>query len=152
MAPWSEEDAAGGKKEKRKHHIQVYPCFRSGGSLPVPRPAKVLPRSIGAQQKPAKRQLASPVLATQVEEEIESLECEQLCEEASNLSSACDISTYGPAQHLLPPVSECPVRILEAPPAPVKKKQPEMGSCRKHSRCHCNLLSMETPDFFSLPA
>ena len=42
----------------------------------------------------------------------------------------------------------CPdVEQLECPPA---KKKPSLNSCRKHSRCHCNLLSLEVDDFFQV--
>ena len=34
------------------------------------------------------------------------------------------------------------------PPPPVKPKEEQ--KCRKHSRCHCNLLSIKTEDFFTI--
>lgn len=33
--------------------------------------------------------------------------------------------------------------------APVEKKKPEQR-CKKHSRCHCDLLSLDTTDFFTI--
>ena len=34
-------------------------------------------------------------------------------------------------------------------PEPVKQKKREQ-TCKKHSRCHCDLLSLETTDFFAI--
>ena len=35
------------------------------------------------------------------------------------------------------------------PPPPVEEKKPEQR-CKKHSRCHCDLLSLDTTDFFTI--
>ncbi len=44
-----------------------------------------------------------------------------------------------------------PVPSLPAPPPAQLKPKPNQG-CAKHSRCHCNLMSFDTPDFFVLKA
>ena len=47
---------------------------------------------------------------------------------------------------LVDTVSELPTK------PPTQKSTENPGSCRKHSRCHCNLFSKETEGFFALPA
>jgi len=46
----------------------------------------------------------------------------------------------------------CTVTMVQAlycdQQAQIKKK--ESQSCKKHSRCHCNLLSLDTQEFFSI--
>ena len=45
------------------------------------------------------------------------------------------------------------VNILQCdpePPSEPEPKQKDQQSCKKHSRCHCNLLSLDTSDFFTL--
>ena len=42
------------------------------------------------------------------------------------------------------------VTVIQAPlPEPVKPKKREQ-TCKKHSRCHCDMLSLETTGFFDL--
>ena len=48
---------------------------------------------------------------------------------------------------------EIQVHVLEcAPEPPSEPKKKDNQSCKKHSRCHCNLLSLDTSEFFSIKA
>ena len=45
------------------------------------------------------------------------------------------------------------VKVLQCypeEPSEPEPKQEDKQSCRKHSRCHCNLLSLDTSDFFTI--
>lgn len=54
---------------------------------------------------------------------------------------------YIPKVLICEKVEETPDQISELP---AKKSQPEEQKCRKHSRCHCHLFSLETSGFFSV--
>ncbi len=54
---------------------------------------------------------------------------------------------YIPKVLICEKVEETPDQISELP---IKKSQPEEQKCRKHSRCHCHLFSLETSGFFTV--
>ena len=41
------------------------------------------------------------------------------------------------------------VQKVQTPPPPTPEKK-NAQSCKKHSRCHCDLLSLDTTEFFSI--
>jgi len=131
---------------QRKSQIEVFPAFRSGGSLPVPKPVFVLP-----SVKPSKPILPEPSTAKEEEVRIDQLTCHDL-ELTSMTPEVCDTSLIGEDNFAQVSVHTVTVqeyaKPVEAPPPPPSKPKP--GSCEKHSRCHCALMSLEVPDFFAL--
>ena len=66
---------------------------------------------------------------------------------AATLSSQAKVSVIGQDDPVCRANVGSQVTVEECPPPPPKKKQ---NSCKKHSRCHCDLLSMKVDDFFSV--
>ena len=61
--------------------------------------------------------------------------------EASEECAAVSSSTKNVLSN---PIKPSVIKVINSEPEKPK------SSCKKHSRCHCDLLSLETTDFFSI--
>ena len=147
--------------------LQTTSCYRSSGSVPIPRPS---PLHFNSYVAPIKKKKKAPT-PTPPESTIKKVEVSNVenvdTEETTPILSILtetDIATLvdiendlsNVEQVLSPIVLVCEPTEAEAvdevPELPTKKPKDDAQSCRKHSRCHCHLFSKETDGFFSVPA
>ena len=147
--------------------LQTTSCYRSSGSVPIPRPS---PLHFNSYVAPIKKKKKAPTPAPpeptikKVEvSNIENIDTEETTPILS-ISTETDIATLVDIENdlrniqqvLSPIVLVCEPTETESvdkvPELPTKKPKDDAQSCRKHSRCHCHLFSKETDGFFSVPA
>ena len=144
--------------------LQTVSCFRSTGSMPVPRPVSlIIPHYLPHRESKKRRSLEEPpeprlelVLRHAT---VHTLDTAQLHTAGDTGDSgeavACEARARTQEEARLESVIKpAPVKIINPPPPPEPEPGPEPPKreqkCKKHSRCHCDLLSLETTDFFTI--
>ena len=139
-------------------YLQTVSCFRSTGSMPVPRPVTLILPNYLPHQNRNKRKIAEET-ATKTAHLVLQHATIETCQQqdqqtategtfedlAIDTQKASEVIVKSEAENV---IKKNLVKIIncEAPPV---KKEPEQR-CKKHSRCHCDLLSLETTDFFTI--
>ena len=144
-------------------------CFRSSGAMPIPR--QIPPMVPAPPPKPRKLELPSTQEAQEIDLNVPIETVEDLpCFDTSSLEHTLTISK-------VPRLTRCMIiphdKVIDIingfkgisediilrnrpsklpgqqrPPPPPSEYM--TSSCTKHSRCHCNLLSKDVNDFFSV--
>jgi len=129
------------KAAKQWEEVEVTSCFRTGGSMPIPKAAVVIPVYTIQRKELPQHQAEEEILLELEEEEVNKLkvsalpsperiadgiETEQECSERASVFS---VTTN-----------------LADPPAP----PPRVQQCKKHSRCHCDDFSLGSLNFFDV--
>jgi len=142
--------------------FQTTSCFRSTGSVPIPRPAQLHFNSVPIRKKKKvdTKPLAEPTIrkvevsSVEIGEEettipIPETDIQYLSAEIADIQGLESIDRiFQPMVLLSEPTETVADTVPELPP---KKAAENPQSCRKHSRCHCHLFSKETEGFFSVP-
>jgi len=122
--------------------VRLVSCYRSSGAMPIPRQAAVIKNPPKWSPKiPPK----IPTLNLQAHSESQEDVLEEVVEEFQSDEVEIDTADVEEVKNDLIKAVVVEVKV-EAPP-PAKAKQ---QSCKKHSRCHCDLLSLETTEFFTI--
>jgi len=139
--------------------VEVVSCFRSTGSMPVPKPVTMILPAYTPHRPRNKRKVME-----------EALERKELIFKHADTEETCDIIyetvdiitelkcqeniEITVIEHYLSALAKVTeVKVLSCDPEPLKPpplKKKEAQSCKKHSRCHCDLLSLDTNEFFSI--
>ena len=141
--------------------LQTVSCFRSTGAMPVPRPVTmIIPHYLPHRQKPrvraeqeAEKREELVIRHAEVVETAETVFREADVMESEETTQSCEASVS--VTESVTEVVTRTVMVIQEPeepaplPEPVKPKKREQ-SCKKHSRCHCDMLSLETTGFFDL--
>lgn len=126
------------QQEQRKEpgwQVTAAPCFRTGGSVMVPPQTK----------EKIKRRIK---LHRYKEETVEELSVERaplLPSFVMEETDTVEVSEVAQVCNQVPEAVLQDVRQLSPPPPPPRKQQ-----CQKHSRCHCDLLSLGTSNFYKV--
>ena len=143
--------------------FQTTSCFRSTGSVPIPRPAQLHFNSVPIRKKkkvdakPLPEPTVRKVEVSNVEIGAEETTCpipetdiQYLSAEITDVQGLESVDrVFQPTVLLSEPTETVADTVPELPP---KKPSENPQSCRKHSRCHCHLFSKETEGFFAVPA
>eukprot|EP00092_Neocalanus_flemingeri_P032147 GFUD01034939.1.p1 GENE.GFUD01034939.1~~GFUD01034939.1.p1 ORF type:complete len:152 (-),score=45.88 GFUD01034939.1:71-526(-) len=141
--------------------VEVVSCFRSTGSMPVPKPVTmILPNYLPHRERNKRKVLENSKKAAELVFKHATIETtEEVQEETVNTFNedhfnhdSCDVvSDIDIERSDICKVTS--VNVLQCdpePPSEPKPKQKDQQSCKKHSRCHCDLMSLETADFFTI--
>lgn len=140
MAQNMETEATQEAKE-----IPLVSCYRSSGAMPIPRQAAVNKNPPKWSPKvPPKIPTLNIKTHTEGEEDVTEETAEEFMSEELDMSEA-GIEEVQDGDFHVAVVRE--VNVLEEPQPPPKPKQ---NNCKKHSRCHCDLLSLDTTEFFTI--
>lgn len=140
--------------------VEVVSCFRSTGSMPVPKPVTlVIPNYTPHQQRNKRKVVEEAIEVTELVfkhatiHETEDVEEEIVDTLTSTHSKETKVIIRDTDTEML---EICKVIVVDArtcdpepPSEPVPKKK-DNQSCKKHSRCHCALLSLDTSEFFNI--
>jgi len=130
------------KAAKQWEEVEVTSCFRTGGSMPIPKAAVVIP-VYTVQRKELPQHLADEEILPELKEErLTKLKAPELPNPERLLTDGITVE------------EECNQRAtvfsvttnLADPPAP----PPRVQQCKKHSRCHCDELSLGTVNFYDV--
>ena len=144
--------------------LQTVSCFRSTGSMPVPRPVSlIIPHYLPHRDSKKRRSLEEP---PEPRLELVLRHATLLTLDPAQLHTAGDTADSGEVAacearartqeepRLESVIKPATVKIINPPPPPEPEPAPEPPKreqkCKKHSRCHCDLLSLETTDFFTI--
>ena len=154
---WNEENAVKmiEKVLNVYDHFQVVSCFRSSGSMPIPKTA-ALPSTTFLAPPPRPRDPTPPPplpapkthQAKELDLTIQESRADPLPKDASQQAATAQAEVTVTGREIVHQATVgSPVTVVECPPPPKPKKK---QSCKKHSRCHCDLLSMKVDDFFDV--
>ena len=141
-------------------HLQTVSCFRSTGSMPVPRPVTLILPNYLPHKTRNKRKIAEEIAvkSSQLVLQHATLEtCEDvvLATTDSLLDSldgeprtATELTVHSEAINV---IKKNILKLINCEEPPAQKPEQEQR-CKKHSRCHCDLLSLDTRDFFTIKA
>jgi len=140
------------RKTSTHAKVEVTSCFRSTGSMPIPKVSAEKSPVMAVTAQPSPPTLTLPVIQEADEVHIHELELSTGEIKGKNLPILppvmAKLSVEGKLEQAsvqgLVSVEECP---KPEPPKPKPKKQ---QTCKKHSRCHCDLLGLQVDDFFSV--
>lgn len=119
--------------------VPLVSCYRSGGAMPIPRQAAV--KKFAKWKPKVKLNLQS---YTEDQEDVTEEVVEEFKSDKVDMSEAVIEDVPDDDFHVAVVVV---VNVLEEPLPPPKPKQ---QNCKKHSRCHCDMLSLDTTDFFTI--
>ncbi|XP_040575653.1 uncharacterized protein [Lepeophtheirus salmonis] len=131
-----------GSSVRRHSKVEVVSCFRSSGTVTLPKP-KVLPPLV----KPLQTLTANTEsLINFLPEEITEL---NISSAHSSMSAHGQLSTTPHSANLVgkegPSIE---AKLCELPPPPPPKKN--VNYCSKHTKCHCDLFSKDLDSFFGI--
>ena len=142
--------------------LQTVSCYRSTGAMPVPRPVTmIIPHYLPHRDKPrVKAEQEAEKREELVIKHAEMMEMTEDVREEAVMDSDVIIESCEASISVTESVMERMTRtvtVIQEPeepepaplPEPVKPKKREQ-TCKKHSRCHCDMLSLETTGFFDL--
>jgi len=129
------------KAGKQWEEVEVTSCFRTGGSMPIPKTAVVIPVYTVQRKELPQHQAEEEILPELKEERLIKLKVAALPEperlpDGSTVEEECNKSA----------VVFSVTTNLADPPAP----PPRVQQCKKHSRCHCDDFSLGSNNFFDV--
>ena len=137
-------------------HFQTVSCFRSTGSMPVPRPVTLILPNYLPHKTRNKRKIAEES-AVKTSQLVLQRATEETCEEVNLVTTetlqdsnhdephtATQLTVHSEAVNV---IKKNTLKVINCEEA--QKPQQEQR-CKKHSRCHCDLLSLDTRDFFTI--
>lgn len=127
------------KARKWPDPARVTSCFRTGGSVPVPKTQIVIPVYTVQRKEPQQHQ-AKEENSPAIEQE----SCSAMAPFCPLLERLEEVEEEK-GWSLQAVVSWVDTQLCEPPPPPPREQR-----CRKHTRCHCDDFSFDTPDFFSV--
>jgi len=143
MAPPSMPSSSTSKIKagKQWEEVAVTSCFRTGGSMPIPKTAVVIPVYTVQRKELPQHQAEEEILPEVIEERLIKLKVSAQPEQ-ERLADGTTVE------------EECNERAgvfsvttnLADPPAP----PPRVQQCKKHSRCHCDDFSLGSNNFFDV--
>ena len=135
--------------------FQAVSCFRSTGSMPVAKPVTmIIPNYLPHKDRNKKKVAEEKVKKTQEvvikHATLETLE--ELAEDTTVTIDKLDTTAEEPEASV---VEKQSLKVIKSPAVQILTCEPEKPRkseqrCKKHSRCHCDLLSLETSDFFTI--
>jgi len=126
---------------KQWEEVEVTSCFRTGGSMPIPKAAVVIP-VYTVQRKELPQHHAEEETLPELKEErliklkVSALPTLETLVEGSNVEEECNERAA---------VFSVTTNLAD-PPAP----PPRVQQCKKHSRCHCDDFSLGSNNFFDV--
>ena len=135
--------------------FQAVSCFRSTGSMPVARPVTMIIPNYLPHKERHKRKITDETAEKKQELVLKHATVEELnsCDftSASNVDCEeeplfCNAVTSVADHKLETVIKPMTLKLINCEPEKPKQEQ----RCKKHSRCHCDLLSLETTDFFTI--
>ena len=119
--------------------VDTSTCYRTGGSVRVPAQAREKVKRRIKLHRYSEDTVEEAHLETAAECDTDRGRLFWVSAAVSEVAAAAVLSS----EQLLPEVRTC---SPPPPPPPPKPKQ----QCQKHSRCHCDLLSLGTNNFFAV--
>ena len=127
--------------------------------MPVPRPVTLIIPNYLPHKERHKRKITEETAEKRQELVLRHATVEELnsCDFTSVTDVDCEEELFfcravtSIAEHKLEPVIKPQtLKLINCAPKPEPEKPKQEQRCKKHSRCHCDLLSLETTDFFAL--
>ena len=121
--------------------------------MPVPKPVTLIIPNYLPHKERAKRKIVEET-ATKTEQIVIKHATVEELEENFNKSSDVDGESLEPCAADISVIKSEMVQVLKPKSVKIINCEPEKPKqeqrCKKHSRCHCDLLSLETTDFFTI--
>lgn len=129
------------KPAKQWEEVEVTSCFRTGGSMPIPKTAVVIPVYTVQRKEAPQHHAEEETLPELKEERLVKLKVAALPEperlaDGTAVEEECNKSAT---------VFSVTTNLAD-PPAP----PPRVQQCKKHSRCHCDDFSLGSTNFFDV--
>jgi len=164
MRTESDPNSTDAKAPKQWERVEVTSCFRTGGSMPIPKVAVVIPVYTLQRHEWPKRRLHPPAKKRVVvvlfwrkelpqhhaeEESLPELKEEKLVKLKTQALPKPEVIPDGEEVK-----EECTEKavvfsvttdLADPPPPP-----PRVQKCKKHSRCHCDDFSLGSTNFFDV--
>ena len=124
--------------------------------MPVPKPVHLIIPNYLPHKERAKRKIVEETATKTEQLVIKHATVEELEDNFYTSSSDVVGDSLEPFTAVISDISSELVKALKPKSVKIINCEPEKPKqeqkCKKHSRCHCDLLSLETTDFFTIKA
>jgi len=138
MRTESDPNSTDAKVPKQWERVEVTSCFRTGGSMPIPKAAVVIPVYTVQRKELPQHHAEEESLPELKEEKLVKLKTQalpkpEIIPDGEEVKEECTEKAV---------VFSVTTNLADPPPP-----SPRVQKCKKHSRCHCDELSLGTVNF-----
>lgn len=137
----SDPNTTDAKVPKQWERVEVTSCFRTGGSMPIPKAAVVIPVYTVQRKELPQHHAEEESLPELKEEKLVKLKTQalpkpEIIPDGEEVKEECTEKAV---------VFSVTTNLADPPPPP-----PRVQKCKKHSRCHCDDFSLGSTNFFDV--
>jgi len=141
MRTESDPNSTDAKAPKQWEIVEVTSCFRTGGSMPIPKAAVVIPVYTVQRKELPQHHAEEESLPELKEEKLVKLKTQalpkpEIIPDGEEVKEECTEKAV---------VFSVTTNLADPPPPP-----PRVQNCKKHSRCHCDDFSLGSTNFFDV--
>lgn len=141
MRTESGPNSTDAKAPKQWERVEVTSCFRTGGSMPIPKAAVVIPVYTVQRKELPQHHAEEESLPELKEEKLVKLKTQalpkpEIIPDGEEVKEECTEKAV---------VFSVTTNLADPPPPP-----PRVQKCKKHSRCHCDDFSLGSTNFFDV--
>lgn len=141
MRTESDPNSRDAKAPKQWERVEVTSCFRTGGSMPIPKAAVVIPVYTVQRKELPQHHAEEESLPELKEEKLVKLKTQalpkpEIIPDGEEVKEECTEKAV---------VFSVTTNLADPPPPP-----PRVQKCKKHSRCHCDDFSLGSTNFFDV--
>jgi len=141
MRTESDPNSTDVKVPKQWERVEVTSCFRTGGSMPIPKAAVVIPVYTVQRKELPQHHAEEESLPELKEEKLVKLKTQalpkpEIIPDGEEVKEECTEKAV---------VFSVTTNLADPPPPP-----PRVQKCKKHSRCHCDDFSLGSTNFFDV--
>jgi len=141
MRTESDPNSTDAKVPKQWERVEVTSCFRTGGSMPIPKAAVVIPVYTVQRKELPQHHAEEESLPELKEEKLVKLKTQalpkpEIIPDGEEVKEECTEKAV---------VFSVTTNLADPPPP-----SPRVQKCKKHSRCHCDDFSLGSTNFFDV--